>query len=364
MDGEWAKQYQHALVWGKFFPPHKGHVYMIQEAAKIAERVTVLVAANQYQSIPLGDRVEWIREALGRDYPNVDVQPFVDDLYDDYESKTVWLAHMSILQAKLRQLRIDENPLDVIVTSEEYGEEIAGFLGIDHYEVDIPRTHVPISGTQVRADVAGSWPMLPLATRRGIIPRVIVVGAESTGTTTLSLALAEHFDGRYVPEYGREFTIDALNALQSADEDATMDDITWFSKDFEKIGEFQTVLEDRAATRLEGFPLVVADTDAFATALWEARYTDAPWEETIFHPYAQYIPARDLYILTDHVGVPFVQDGIRDGEDIRPDMTTWFEDSLTVTGKSWVKLTGTHEERMAVAVPLVEQVLRNRLTFK
>jgi hypothetical protein len=59
---------------------------------------------------------------------------------------------------------------------------------------------------------------------------------------------------------------------------------------------------------------------------------------------------RPVYLVTDHIDVPFVQDGLRDGEHIRADMTRWFLDALTVTGRSWVLLTGSLDDRVDLAV--------------
>jgi HTH-type transcriptional repressor of NAD biosynthesis genes len=36
--------------------------------------------------------------------------------------------------------------------------------------------------------------------------RVLIVGAESTGKTTLAIALAEHYQTTWVPEFGRLYT--------------------------------------------------------------------------------------------------------------------------------------------------------------
>ena len=60
-------------------------------------------------------------------------------------------------------------------------------------------------------------------------------------------------------------------------------------------------------------------------------------------------------LLTDHVGVPFEQDGWRDGEHLREWMTGLFEQELTRRGVPWLKLT---EDRFATAITAVEQLMR------
>ena len=67
---------------------------------------------------------------------------------------------------------------------------------------------VPVSGTAVRADPAGALALLSAPVRACLARRVVVVGAESTGTTTMARALAGALrrTAAWVPEYGRELT--------------------------------------------------------------------------------------------------------------------------------------------------------------
>jgi nicotinamide riboside kinase len=71
-----------------------------------------------------------------------------------------------------------------------------------------------------------------------------------------------------------------------------------------------------------------------------------------------------LYLVTDHGGVPWQDDGLREGDlEIRAAMTEWFTDELTAAGHSWVLLTGTLEQRLALAVRTVDGLLRHRTSF-
>ncbi|NEE33240.1 AAA family ATPase, partial [Streptomyces sp. SID7982] len=74
------------------------------------------------------------------------------------------------------------------------------------------------SGTAVRKDPVGCWDFLQPPVRAALARRVVILGAESTGTTTLARALAAHYRARggvwartgYVAEYGREYSEDKL----------------------------------------------------------------------------------------------------------------------------------------------------------
>lgn len=91
----------------------------------------------------------------------------------------------------------------------------------------------------------------------------------------------------------------------------------------------------------------MCDTDARVTAVWEERYLGTASPEVLSM-------AREpaLYLLTDHVGVPFEDDGLRDGEHLRAWMTRRFREVLA--GHPVVELTGSHDHRLATALAAVD----------
>ncbi len=71
---------------------------------------------------------------------------------------------------------------------------------------------------------------------------------------------------------------------------------------------------EEAAARA-GSPVLVCDTDSFATTVWHERYVGGR------NPLVEEIADRvdhHLWLLTDHEGVAFEDDGLRDGEELRP----------------------------------------------
>jgi nicotinamide riboside kinase len=114
------------------------------------------------------------------------------------------------------------------------------------------------------------------------------------------------------------------------------------------LGDFEDVArEQERRIQAETAPLVVADNDAFAATVWGERYLG-------FRPNVFQGTEPDLYLLTDHAGVPFEQDGWRDGEHLREWMTGLFERELEERGVPWLKLT---DDRFATAVTAVEQLM-------
>ena len=191
--------------------------------------------------------------------------------------------------------------------------------------------------------------------------RIVVVGAESTGTTTLVESLCSHYQSlggdfattTWAPEFGRDYTLSKLQRAQEQDAGATMDDLVWTDEDFVTIAREQNWLEDVAAA-LSG-RLVLCDTDAFATSLWQERYLGYISADVLELTFAQ---PRALYILTSHVGVDFDADEIRDGEHLREWMTRRFRDELRARHTPWIELDG-HDRaaRFTAAVEAIDAVL-------
>ncbi|MFI5755950.1 AAA family ATPase [Streptomyces sp. NPDC051569] len=345
-----AYDYEHGLVLGKFYPPHAGHHHLVTAARERCARLTVLVCASSVESVPLADRVRWMREV----HPDVRVVGAVDDIPMDTGDPAVWDAHMAVFRAAVPER------VDAVFTSESYGAELGRRFGAASVCVDPDRTAFPVSGTAVRADPAGCWDFLEPPVRAGLARRIVVLGAESTGTTTLARALADHYRRRggvwartrYVPEYGREFSERKLAALRAEWPGASWEDVTLTTEDFPVIAERQNALEEAAARA--GSPVLFCDTDSFATTVWHERYVGGrnPRVEEI----ADLAP-HHLWLLTDHEGVAFEDDGLRDQEELRPWMTDRFRAELTRTGREFILLSGAREERLDAAVAAVDAVL-------
>lgn len=354
-----ARRFRHGLVLGKFYPPHAGHHHLVREAAARCDRLTVLVCAASVESVPLDDRVRWMREAH-QDLREVTVEGVVDDHPMDIHDPAVWEAHMAVFRHGVSGPEAAAGPLDAVFTSEAYGDELALRFGAEHIAVDPGRTRFPVSGTAVRADPVAHWDALSGPVRSWLTRRIVVLGAESTGTTTLARALAEHYRARggvwartgYVAEYGREFSERKLADLRARWPETAWEDVEFTSEEFPLIAERQNSAEERAA-RLTS-PVLFCDTDAFATTVWHERYLGRR------NPGVEAVAARGrqhLWLLTDHDGVPFEDDGLRDGAHLRPWMTDRFTAELTRTGRPFLTLTGSREHRLATAVAAVDRLL-------
>jgi HTH-type transcriptional repressor of NAD biosynthesis genes len=369
-------RYSHGLVLGKFYPPHEGHHRLVETAAACCDQVTVVVLAAATESIPLADRVAWMRAAHARQR-QVRIVGDRDDQPIDFGDETAWAAHTALIEAVVARGTIEagfppaEACVDAVFTSESYGDELGRRLGAVHVPVDPARSEIPVSGSAVRADIVGGWRWLRRPVRAGLALRVVVLGAESTGTTTVSREIAAALAARggvwaatgWVAEYGRAYTEEKLAALAVQAAAAgrrapTMLDLCWTDGDFLSIAERQNADEDAAAAA--GSPVLVCDTDAFATSVWYERYMGSRHEEV------EEIGDRrrhTLYLLTDPEGVPFEPDGIRDGEHLRSWMSGRFVERLEETGRPWLALPGSRSERLARAMDAIDRLVARGWPF-
>jgi HTH-type transcriptional repressor of NAD biosynthesis genes len=366
-----TSSFRQGLIVGKFYPPHRGHQYLIDQAVSQCPQLTVLVMAAASESLPLAARVAWLRAACAG-LPAVTVLGVRCDAPVDFADEAIWTAQVAIMQAALAGNGIPSP--GAVFSSESYGGELAARLGAEHVCVDASRAAVPVSASRIRAGLAAGWDDLIEPARAGLAARVVLVGAESTGTSTIAQQLADSYRRRggiwartrCVTESGRDYTETKWQrardqAAAAGLPEPPLDTLEWTQADFDAVAAEQTRRENEAAAA--GSPLLVCDTDAFATAVWERRYLRGqarglqPWATTE-------LPPHDVYLVTSHEVVPWHDDGLREGDlAIRAAMTGWFTTALTAAGHSWVLLTGSIEDRLKLATRVTDSVLRQRSLF-
>ena len=280
------------------------------------------------------ERARWMQEI----HPDVQIKLIDDDRLTDDDSEG-WARNTILV--------LGFTP-DAVFTSESYGDPYSSFMGCVHVLVDKERTHIPISATMIRSDPVKYAQFLEPCVRAYFARRICILGAESTGTTTLSRDLAKHYKTTWVPEYGRMYSEGKLFGDEN---------VGWQTDEFIKIARAQGVLEDALAEASNG--LVICDTDAFATGVWHERYMGKR------SPQVEAIAAQrkyDLYILTADE-IPFVQDGLRDGEHIRHDMHKRFILRLDESGKNYIVVSGSKEERLRQAVLAIDAIHKSTDAF-
>lgn len=122
------KAFRTGVVVGKFYPPHKGHHYLIDTALAQCDRVFVLVAWSPDQLLPVDRRVACLRE----NHPAAEVRAVEDVVPPD--DSAGWGAYTCRLLGAAPE---------AVFTSEDYGDPYAAAMGARHVMVDRERRIVP-----------------------------------------------------------------------------------------------------------------------------------------------------------------------------------------------------------------------------
>ena len=318
------------LIIGKFLPPHRGHVHLVEAARSRVDRLVVLVCSLASEPIPGERRVEWMRELC----PGVEVRHHADENPSwPHEHPAFW----EIWTASIRRL-VPTGP-DLVFSSEDYGDELARRLGARHVLVDRERRAFPVSGTAVREDPVRHWSFVPDCVRPALARRVVVAGPESTGKTTLARDLAAAFATTWAPEFAR-------GHLDRKYGGATLSP-PCREEDLPEIARGQLAAEDDAARRSNG--LVVCDTDLYATWFYAEEYFGACPEWIRATARAR---RYDLHLLLEP-DVPWVEDPQRDLPHRRAAMHGWLRRALAADGRARRAVAGSWDERRRAAAEAV-----------
>jgi HTH-type transcriptional regulator, transcriptional repressor of NAD biosynthesis genes len=325
-----ARKRRSGMLLGKFLPPHLGHQYLVDFARSYVERLTVLVCSIEREPIPGALRYAWMREMC----PGCEVIHVTDEVpqapEDHPDFWDIW--------RELIRRHVPAGP-DCVFASEPYGARLSAELGADFVPVDVAREMVPVSSTAVRADPMGHWRYIPAPVRPYFVRRVCLVGAESTGKSTLALRLAERFGTVCVQEYARPWLAPKPGRCDP--------------EDIPAIARGQIAAEDALARQADR--LIICDTDALTTLVWsEILFGDAPdWlrHEARTRRY-------DVTLLLD-TDAPWIDDGTRMHGD--PAARRAFGDrcaaALEAHGRPYIRLGGTWEERFTAAVSALEALV-------
>lgn len=325
------------LVVGKFSPLHLGHEQLIRAAQGQCERLLLLCwSLPELPGCEAGRRERWLRLRFPELQAEV-VTPARIRAWREQGKRLPDLPHNDAPEFEPRQFVADfcqavfGTTVDAVFTSEGYGEgfaaHLAGVFGhpVQHVCVDPQRLAVPVSGTRLRADPHGLRDFLAPEVHADFVERIVLLGGESTGKSSLSIALAAALDAPCVAEFGREHWVAKDGQLE-------YDDLL-------HIGRTQVAREDQAA--LTAGRYLVCDTSALTTLFYsQAMFGRAEAELATLaeRPYAHTFLCADDF--------PFVQDGTRQDDTFRRRQQAWYRAELQRRGRSFQVLTGPLDARV------------------
>ena len=188
------------------------------------------------------------------------------------------------------------------------------------------------------------------------LKKIVIIGPESTGKSTLTEKLAAHYNTIACPEYAREY----LNKNGSA---YTFDDLL-------PIAKGQIILEKKLTEEVSSFKFQVSSNQQPVASNYKILFIDTDmyvmkvWCEYVFGKCHQFIldeiVARkyDLYLLCN-IDLPWVKDDLREYPDEQPRKELYhiYKDLLINQIVPWVSISGKYDERLKAAIAAVDALL-------
>ena len=329
------KPFKRGLVVGKFSPLHKGHEYLIQSAFnQCIEVVVISYSRPEFPSCSANIREHWIKSVFN----SAKVLCVDAATVESWRLENSWEFEMPkndesdslhrhfTYQLLAQKLGVG---IDAVFTSEAYGDGFAQFLSdpatgfgsqVAHVCVDLNRSVIPISGSRIRARQTPEQTFInPYVRKEFGIKKILLLGAESTGKSTISKLLAVHFKEPLVEEYGRELW-EAKHGKLTA-------------KDLKDICLMQTAREDLAQHTAKNY--IFCDTSPITTLC----YSEALFKQRckVIDAYAER-PYQHVFLCEPDF--PLVQDGTRKNEEFRLWQHNWYLKELALRNIPYTALTG------------------------
>lgn len=171
--------------------------------------------------------------------------------------------------------------------------------------------------------------------------KIVIIGPESTGKSTLCQQLAAHYKTVWVKEYARQY-------LLKNGTDYTFENLL-------DIAKGQLLLEDNTASRTIHHSPLIIDTDMYVMKVWC---------EFVFEKCHHWILNRiverkyDLYLLCN-TDLPWVKDELREYPDLesREKLYHHYKEAMVNQTVPWVNISGGYEERLQKAITAIDQVI-------
>jgi NadR type nicotinamide-nucleotide adenylyltransferase len=184
------------------------------------------------------------------------------------------------------------------------------------------------------------------------IQKIVVIGPESTGKSTLCAELAAHYQTIWVEEYARQY-------LSEHGTKYSFDNLLTIAKgQIENEEKAIELLVQKSANNKEiGSNKLILDTDMYVMKVWcEYVFNNC-------HPFIlEQINERnyDLYLLCD-IDLPWAADEMREYPDEQPriELFTIYKELLQNQNRPWGIVSGTGTVRTENAIKLIDKLLNH-----
>lgn len=338
-------------MFGKFYPLHTGHIYLIQRACSQMDELHVMLChdeprdralfenSSMSQQPTVSDRLRWLLQTF-KYQKNIHIHSFGEQGIEPYPHG--WDLWSNAIKAFMAEKGI--------VPSFIYSSELQDapcyrkYLGIETILIDPERSFMNISGSQIRQDPFRYWDYIPTEVKPFFVRTVAILGGESSGKSTLVNKLANIFNTTSAWEYGRDYEFSHLGG----------DEMALQYSDYDKIALGQAQYVDFAVKYANKVAFI--DTDFVTTQAFCKKYEgrEPPFVQALIDEYR-----FDQVILLEN-NTPWVADGLRSLGDPaeRKAFQHLLETMLCANNIDYVHVESSdYDKRFLRCVDLVKQLL-------
>jgi NadR type nicotinamide-nucleotide adenylyltransferase len=169
--------------------------------------------------------------------------------------------------------------------------------------------------------------------------KIVMIGPESTGKSTLSEQLADHYQTEWIPEFARNYLLEIRRPY-------TYEDLLY-------IAQGQLEQEDRIVATVKS-GMVFIDTDMYVMKVW-CEYVFKKCHPFILNEIAR--RKYDAYLLCN-TDLPWVADELREYPDLESRQRLYhiYKDLIINQATPWSEIHGDYEERLESAISFVNVI--------
>lgn len=316
---------------GKFYPLHLGHIGLIQFAQKQCDELVVLVCASNTENIEGSTRLKWIQETFNN---NPKIKPTLLN-YSEQEQPNTSISSKDVSKVWATKIISTIGKIDVVFSSEIYGEYLSKFLKCNSVLFEPLRTTNNISASGIRENIFKNWYYIANSAKPYFVKKICISGTESTGKSILTEKLALHFQTAFVPEMAREIV-------------EVTDECT--EQHLKQIAELQAKEINKKLKTANKFLFI--DTDINTTRSYSKFLFG---KELLVENWIEEANQSDLYLFLD-ADAPHIQDGTRLDKQRRDELNIFHKKVLTDKGIKFELVTGNWQQRFEKSVSIINKL--------